>query len=713
MLKRIVAVVLCAVMSVATLASCTVTKKNEDDKGAIIRMYMTQEVYDFDPAYSFKNDAAQKVVSLLFSGLFKINENGKVEKELAKSYTIDKTKNSMNIVIDPKATWSDGTYVSANDVVYTFKRLLKPQNNFEAACLLFDVKNARTVKNATSEYYLDDIGIYPVGEQEVEITFEDGFTNYDQFLRNLASPALVPLREDIVSINDGDWAKKPGTMSCSGPFMLRKVSYAEDNKSLTLERNPYYFRQKDDKVDKTVRPYKLVVDFTKSAEEQYEMFQRGEIFYLGDIALSLRGQVKAKVTDAMSTASVYLNENAYVGKHVRTLDQEPEPKVSETTDEATGKAKIVTTYAKYYTYYNYMSQEQYDRLHPNRPYEEIVEKDLKDYTIDTEKTKSYIVEEGDVLKETRYVEYRYTIREGSGADRVNYTTVDVPSGKQIFADANVRKALSLVIDRNAIANKVVYAKAATALIPYGLMEGSNAKKDFRQVGGGILATEPNQAEAAALLQKSGITPSDYEFQLSVRAEDEVHCAIGEELQKAWESLGFKVLLMKVEPITNIHVGSTNEVSTDIKDDIINEKLFAENYQATLVDFVANSANAFSSLAPFATEFAGNSIDMMEKDEEGNYLYTIKGNLTRFKSAAYNEKIEAAFAEKNDAARDVILHEAERILMDEMPIIPIVFNQDAYLISKELSGTKNSFFNNRIFTKTKQKNYEKYLEATGN
>lgn len=267
MFKRSVALILCLIMAVSLLASCTVKKKNDEDKGAIINMYLSQEIYDFDPAYALKNEAAQTIVSLLFAGLFRIDEDGKVQKDLAEKYTIDEFNNSMVITIREDVFWSDGTYISANDVVFAFKRILDPEFTSEAACLLYDIKNARAVKNATTDYYVDDIGIYPVGERDVEITFEKGFNDYEQFIENLASPALVPLREDIVSLNEGDWAKKPGTMSCSGPFMLRKVSYDATDKGIVLERNPYYYRDRaksDLPLDKTVKPYKIIVEDRKS-----------------------------------------------------------------------------------------------------------------------------------------------------------------------------------------------------------------------------------------------------------------------------------------------------------------------------------------------------------------------------------------------------------------------------------------------------------------
>ena len=49
-------------------------------------------------------------------------------------------------------------------------------------------------------------------------------------------------------------------------------------------------------------------------------------------------------------------------------------------------------------------------------------------------------------------------------------------------------------------------------------------------------------------------------------------------------------------------------------------------------------------------------------------------------------------------------------MEDMPLIPLVFYRDYYMTSKELSGVKDTYFNFKVLTKMKLKNYKKYLPA---
>lgn len=731
-MKKLIAVLLCVIMAVTALSSCATTKKDEEDKGAIINMYLTHEIYDFDPVYAYKNDSALQLADLMFSSLFYIDESGKVKNELASDWVVDKEKNTVTITIADGAYWSDGIYLTANDFVYTIKRILNPEFTCEAASLLFDIKNARAVKNATEDLYVDDIGVDAVSEKEVTITFEDGFTDYDGFKRTLASPIFAPLREDLVTTNEGDWAKKPATMSCSGPFMLRKVSNYADTKGLTLERNQYYFREKDEKLDKSVIPYRIVVDYTKTAEEQYEMFQRGELFYVGNIAMSLRG-TKIKnlvVEDALSTATIYLNQNIYVGEKIKDLDLEILSSRDKYETDEQGNTIIVRTDRRYYTYYNHMTAEDYSKKYNGAAYVDKSGEIPKDaegnnkwdasyYPSKYEKYTTHVTYGKQEVDGVTYTvrheieEYRYVVKDEN--KNIISFSYDIPDGVKIFAIKEVRQALSMVIDRQAIAEAVVYAKAAGALVPNGVYNVDKRKDSFRENGKDYLALNAKIDEAKALLDtvKDQINPSDFEFELAVRAEDEVHCYIGKAVAEAWKTLGFKVAYTEIAPTTNDDIGSTGEISTDIMDDNINEMLWNKSYHALLVDLVAPTVNAMSILAPFATDYAGSAIDMLAKDENGNYMYKVEGHITGYNNAAYNELIEAAFKTSDMKERARILHEAEELLMNDLPVIPIIYNKEAHIVSKKLSGVKNTYIGTRDFANAKLKNYRDYLPVETN
>ncbi len=608
--------------------------------GAYIKMYLSDPVYNFDPAYAYQNESALKIVSLLFDNLFVLNEKGKVEKSLVKKYKIDKEENTMLLTLRNDSFWTDGTVVSANDVVFAWQRILDSSASFDAAVLLYDVKNARAAKEGDVAS-IDDVGIQALNKTEILIEFEEG-VNYDNFLRNLTSYALVPLRSDVIerTTKSNDWAKSTTTIVTSGPFRVRTVSYRfEDttndkgevvpaNAGLVLERNAYYRRDfMTDPIDKSVTPYRLIIDYTKTDEEILTAYENGEIFYIGDIPFSLRSKYsaaeweeKAEVGNALSTHSYVFNQNAVI------------------------------------RYYN---ASEFEKLSGN----------------------------GSV--------YNDALVEGTDGDK-------------IFANVNVRNALSLAIDRNAIAQAVVFAEAANGLVPNGVYEAGSYKKMFRDNDGTGLALGANIDSAKALLQTAGIDPSKYMFAISVPAYDDVHVEIAKMVQQAWgtSGLGFNVALNLIETVDNEDTAvSTGAKISGIRDDIFLETYLAGKFDVAAIDYTALSTDPFAALATFAKGYTGSASVLPHST-----TFFVPSHMSGFNSEEFNAKIDAAYAEKDLVARAAILHEAEDILMSEMPIMPIIFNKTAVLKSKDLSKVTYSGYNFPIFSKAKLKNYEAYIPA---
>jgi len=233
-MKRILSLILCAVMILGVLSACTTIEG--ENPGMVVDVYMTTPITDFDPALHYDDDAMIKIFSMIFEGLTKLDENGKWKKAMMKSYSFKpNVDDGYSLVIDLKATrWSDGRTVQAADFVYAWKRILDPEFKCEAASLLYEIKNARAVKMGDAS--VDDLGVAAVDVYTLQIDF-DYKANLDAFFTALASPALVPLREDIVA-RDAHWAKQTSTLVTNGPFALKGLMPGE---SMRLERSSYYY----------------------------------------------------------------------------------------------------------------------------------------------------------------------------------------------------------------------------------------------------------------------------------------------------------------------------------------------------------------------------------------------------------------------------------------------------------------------------------------
>ena len=251
--------------------------------------------------------------------------------------------------------------------------------------------------------------------------------------------------------------------------------------------------------------------------------------------------------------------------------------------------------------------------------------------------------------------------------------------KAPFDNADVRKALSMALDREEIAEiSGMGAKPATGLVTYGVHDKSTSK-EFRKAGGELIDVNAKLDDAKALISNSGIKPSDYTIEIYT-LRDEADVAIAEYTKEVWEGLGFKVKLSS---------GGGRNYSN---------KLYTGNFDVIGLDYQGLTTDAFSFLAPFAKEYSGDAIDITSDERTATHV-------TGLDNQEYNELIDKIFNTSDKKERIALLHDAEEMLLELAPVAPLHFNVASYLKSKKLSGLEVSGFGYVTFTDTQLKNYE--------
>lgn len=605
-MKKILSLALALAMCLLCFVGCTKIEDDDPDgKGAKIDVYMGTKVYDLDPAIAYTDESTSKILSLIFEGLMEMDEDGNLKKALMKEYEVSVNEKTgvteMDITIN-ETYWSDGSLVQTNDIIYAWKRILDPAFESEAATMLFCIKGAYDRKMGNIGE--DDIGIYSISKNKMTIEFEEG-ADIDEFLYNLASLALVPVRETKVKTYPDTWSKKSSDLSTNGPFKVKKFSGTE-GEEIILERSQYYYlsqQTNNEALDKYVTPYQVIfhyeepldraVVYSEDAETDIiTLLSENELFYASNLTGSILNNFKSsdvKYKDIASTYSYYFNTNSEIG-----------------------------------------------------------------------------------------------------------------------ANASVRYALSIALDRDAIANALANgSKAATGLIPSMIF---NTKKgtSFRKNGGDILSSSANIAEAQNILSGAGVNPADYEdiylYYLKDSTNDSYQSSSTENgfgymskektvatyAKQAWEQLGFKVVLK----------GVTAEEYAEV---------YANgSYDVIGLDYQMMSSYPIYALAPFAKAYSGR---VLETDTESDIIYTQLAHVSGYYSEAYDALIASAFAAESQSEKAKLLHQAEELLLKDAPVIPVLFNSDAYVTSG-LSELKTNFWGATNFKKVYLNNYVDYLiEAT--
>ena len=211
-------------------------------------------------------------------------------------------------------------------------------------------------------------------------------------------------------------------------------------------------------------------------------------------------------------------------------------------------------------------------------------------------------------------------------------------------DKRVRQALAMAIDRQEIIDVVLRGpeKPAFHLVPDG-MPGY----DSPHFG------EEDDSRAQQLLAEAGFPRGQGFPRLEILYNnDDQHQAVAELIRKQWQkTLGITVTLQ-------------NETWSSYQD-----RMRLSNYdigrQAWIGDYI--DPNTY--------------IDM--------YVTGGENNQTGWSHARYDDLVEQAKSTRDPQARLAILHEAEAILMDELPIVPIYFYVSRNMVRPYVRG----FYNN--------------------
>ncbi len=306
-MKRLVALCLSVVFIALCFVSCS---GNLEDKGAIIPIYLTQRISNLDPTARIYDKDVFKYTTLLFEGLTVVDEKGKVSAGLAEEWKTDFNDERGEYFIEftlKDTHWSDGRALLADHFVYAWKRILSPATSSDAACLLYDIKNAAKVKSG--EMTPDALGVSAPNRFTLRVELEKEI-DIDLFLEAVASPALVPLRYDVVDEKPNAWATTSEDLLACGPFAVSNM--ISEEYLLSKSSNYLLSTDPDEKENpkKYVKPQSLYIDYTTSTVDNWGALLEDELHYLDveylpDSEEDLTDYIK--VDDLLATATCFMD----------------------------------------------------------------------------------------------------------------------------------------------------------------------------------------------------------------------------------------------------------------------------------------------------------------------------------------------------------------------------------------------------------------------
>src|SRR3989338_6247260 len=243
------------------------TKVAPDYGGSFVEGIVGEPHY-INPLLSQNNDVDRDLVSLIYSGLMKYNDEGKLVPDLAKSYEISSDGLNYTIYLKENAKWQDGTLVTADDVVFTVQTAQNPDYG-SLQRINWQGVDAEVVDNHTVILKLKN--------------------KYAQFLNNLTLNILPRhIWQDVKPVNFAlsDFNLKP---IGSGPYKFKKLKKDSNGriKSYELESSDNFYDG---------RPYidNIGLKFYDSEDEMIDEYNKNNMESMAFVSANNLKKIKFK-----------------------------------------------------------------------------------------------------------------------------------------------------------------------------------------------------------------------------------------------------------------------------------------------------------------------------------------------------------------------------------------------------------------------------------
>ncbi|MDR0819573.1 MAG: peptide ABC transporter substrate-binding protein [Oscillospiraceae bacterium] len=257
-------------------------------------------------------------------------------------------------------------------------------------------------------------------------------------------------------------------------------------------------------------------------------------------------------------------------------------------------------------------------------------------------------------------QYNEAIR--AGARHLDVNTAD-PIHPE-FQDARVRQALAISIDRKALMDSIIRSneKPIYGFTPYGIASVTDPTKDFREIVGDVY--KEDVAEAQRLLAEAGFPNGEGfpKFRL-ITQTTQLQKDIAQALQSMWsDNLNIECEIKSYEK--------------DYWDELENDESFDVGFCGWTDDYLDPHAH----LAIYG--IGGNEF-------EPNWNQPLADGSYQESVVRYSELVEQMVVVTDPVEREKIFIEAEHILAEVMPTIPLYSYTDFFISKPNLHGVSKN------------------------
>jgi oligopeptide transport system substrate-binding protein len=198
------------------------------------------EPESLDPHHT-RTTQAHTVQRDLFEGLVGYSPDGELVPAAAARWETSEDGLRYTFWLRPEARWSNGEPLTADDFVYSFRRLVDPATAAFYSEVLIAVENASEIIGG--ELPAESLGVRALDHQRFEIVLD---YPVPYFISQLALPAAYPVNAANIA-EHGDTFARAGKLVSNGAYTLHAW---ELGTYIELQRNPQYWNDAATQIDR-------------------------------------------------------------------------------------------------------------------------------------------------------------------------------------------------------------------------------------------------------------------------------------------------------------------------------------------------------------------------------------------------------------------------------------------------------------------------------
>ncbi len=179
-------------------------------------------------------------------------------------------------------SWSDGTPVTAEDFVYSWRRILDPKTAASYASILYLFKNAEAIN--AGKMAPEQLGVRAVDERTIELSLENPAPYLPELMMHVTT---FPVKRSVIEKFGREWTK-PGNFVGNGPYTLAEWI---PNDHITTVKNAKFFDAAGVHIERVI--YYPISD----GDAAFKRYRAGEIDTLYTVPATDVAFVKANMAD--------------------------------------------------------------------------------------------------------------------------------------------------------------------------------------------------------------------------------------------------------------------------------------------------------------------------------------------------------------------------------------------------------------------------------